>query len=254
MMKLKDKVALITGAGSGIGRATAILFAQEGARISVVDYNPQGGMETVQSITDKGGNAIFIQADVSKGEDARRMVETTIKTWGQLDILFNNAGTTAIGNVETLTEEEWDRVIGVNLRGVFLGSKYAIPYMRKQGGGCIIHTSSVNGLRPYGNRDAYSASKGAIISLTKGMALSFVKDRIRVNCLCPGTVETPFINIVVNNLYSDPQTAHQALRVRQPMGRMGTPEEIAYAALYLASEEAAFITGTALVIDGGMSL
>jgi len=253
-MKLKGKVALITGAGSGIGRATAILFAQEGAKVSVVDSNPPGGLETVQFIKDRGGEALFIQADVSRGEEARGMVETTISTWGRLDILFNNAGISIVGSVETLTEEEWDRVIGVNLRGVFLGSKYAIPYMRKQGGGCIIHMSSANGIKPYPNRDAYSASKGAIIALTKGMALGFVKDNIRVNCLCPGTVETGILHGVASKLYPDFETARQAFMARQPMGRMGTPEEIAHAALYIASEEAAFMTGSALVIDGGMSL
>ncbi len=253
-MKLRDKVALITGAGSGIGRATAILFAKEGAKVSVVDLDNERGVDTVQLIKDQGGNAIFIRADVSQIEDARRMVEITVNTWNRLDILFNNAGISVVGTVETLTEEEWDRVMGVNLKSVFLGSKFAIPHMRRQGGGCIINMASANGIRPYTNRDAYSASKGAIISLTKGMALGFVKDNIRVNCLCPGTVETAILNGVASKLYPDMETARQAFIARQPMGRMGKPEEIAHAALYIASDEAAFMTGSALVIDGGMSL
>jgi NAD(P)-dependent dehydrogenase (short-subunit alcohol dehydrogenase family) len=253
-MKLRDKVALITGAGSGIGRATAILFAKEGAKVSVVDLDNERGIGTVQLIKDQGGSAIFIRADVSQIEDARRMVEITVNTWNRLDILFNNAGISVVGTVETLTEEEWDRVMGINLKSVFLGSKFAIPHMRRQGGGCIINMASSNGIRPFANRDAYSASKGAIISLTKGMALGFVKDNIRVNCLCPGTVETAILNGVASKLYPDMETARQAFMARQPMGRMGKPEEIAYAALYIASDEAAFMTGSALVIDGGMSL
>jgi NAD(P)-dependent dehydrogenase (short-subunit alcohol dehydrogenase family) len=252
-MKLKDKVALITGAGSGIGRATAILFAEEGAKITVADLDPDGGLDTVKQITDKGGKAIFIRANVAQSADAQRIIDVTVNTYGRLDILFNNAGITAVGTVETLTEEEWDRVVAVNLKGPFLCSKYAIPHMRKQGGGCIIHMSSANGIRPYANRDAYSATKGAIVTLTKGMALGFVKDNIRVNCLCPGTVETEILSKVIH-LYPDAQTARQAFIDRQPMGRMGKAEEIARAALYIASDDAAFMTGSALVIDGGMSL
>jgi meso-butanediol dehydrogenase/(S,S)-butanediol dehydrogenase/diacetyl reductase len=251
-MELEDKAALITGAGSGIGRATALLFAARGARISVVDSNAHTGAKTAELIMAEGGSALFTQADVSKGGPACIMVDAAVEAWGRLDIVVNSAGIGVAGNVETLDEETWDRAMDVNLKSVFLSSKYAVPHMRKQGEGSILIIASANAVRPYANRDAYSASKGALIALTKGMALSFAKDQIRVNCLCPGTTDTPMLDDVINQLPENERPERQSLVNRQPLGRMGTPEEIAEAAMYAVT--ARFMTGTILLIDGGMTL
>ncbi len=251
-MELEEKVVLITGAGSGIGRATALLFAARGARISAVDSNLRTATETVGLVTAQGGSAICTQADVSHPESARSMVQATVQAWGRLDVLINSAGVAVVGNVATLSEQAWDRAIAVNLKSVFLSSKYAIPHLRKQEEGCILIIGSANALRPFADRDAYSASKGALIALTKGMALSFAKDRIRVNCLCPGTTDTPMLDDVINELPPTERPSREALANRQPLGRMGTVEEVAQAALFAVSSS--FMTGSILLIDGGMSL
>lgn len=251
-MELQEKVVLITGAGSGIGRATALLFAARGARISVVDSNLRTATETVDLVTEQGGSAICTEADVSHREAARSMVQATVEAWGRLDVLINSAGIAVVGNVATLSEQAWDRAIAVNLKSVFLSSKYAIPHLRKQEEGCILIIASANALRPFANRDAYSAAKGALIALTKGMALSFAEDRIRVNCLCPGTTDTPMLDDVINQLPPTERPSREALANRQPLGRMGTVEEVAQAALFAVSSS--FMTGSILLIDGGMSL
>jgi NAD(P)-dependent dehydrogenase (short-subunit alcohol dehydrogenase family) len=251
MGKLDGKVALITGAGSGMGQSTAFLFAREGAKVGVVDYAPEQGKETVEMIQESGNEAIFIEADISKADNAERMVQTTVDTYGRIDILHNNAGISQrmVPTAET-TEEEWNRVIDVNLKGVFLGSKYTIPVMLDQGGGVIINTASASGLGGWAGLGAYSASKGGVVILTKTMALDYAGQNIRVNCICPGFIHTPMMD---RQLPKDPQ-AKQAVttRAQSPMGRIGRPQEIAQAALYLASDDSSFVTGAILVVDGGL--
>ena len=250
MTRLKDKVALISGAGSGIGRTTALLFAREGARISAVDWNPASTAETVAAIQEKGGRAIAVSADVSDAAQVESMVRQTVQTYGQLDILFNNAGVMQPlkTTVET-SEEDWDRVMDINLKGTFLAMKYGIPEMLKSGGGSIINSSSMAGLIGFTYMPAYTASKAGIILLTKSAALEYAGQNIRINCICPGTISTP----MADSLKTDPNLKnYEPNRKQIPFGRRGTPEEIAQAVLFLASDDASYITGTALNIDGGV--
>ena len=247
-MKLKGKVALITGSGSGIGRASAVLFAKEGARVVLVDSNQDTGKETLKTIQQNGGEAIFVEADVSKASDAEKMVREAVKKYGRLDILFNNAGKGLLKTVPDTAEEEWDGLIDVNLKGIFLGSKYAIPEMAKNGGGAIINTASISGLVAHRNCAAYCASKGGVILLTKAMACDHAPQKIRVNCICPGHVLTPQLEPITRAI---PKSSTEAVVKRYPLGRLGSPEDIANAALYLASDESSWVTGSALVIDGG---
>jgi len=251
MGKVDGKVALITGAGSGMGRATAILFAREGAKVAVVDYAPTGGKETCRMVKEAEGEAIFIETDVSKSADVKRMVETTVETYGRIDILYNNAGTGGrMVRIAEATEEEWDLVMGVNLKSVFLGSKYAIPVMLNQGGGVIINTSSVNGLIGYGapSLPVYAVSKAGVIQLTKIMAKEYGKQNIRVNCICPGAILTPMSEQLLSS-----DSGRQSVIELLSLGRIGEPEEIAKAALYLASDDSSFVTGITLVVDGGQT-
>lgn len=252
-MRLENKVALITGASQGIGRATAILLAKEGAKVAVVDMNPKTGKETVEEIRKCGGEAIFVKADVSKAEDAKRMIETCAEKFGRLDILFNNAGIVKGGpsedNILELTEEDWDRIMDVNIKGVFLGCKYAVPYMIKQGGGSIINAGSIAGVVARSGQLSYSTSKGAIVNMSRQLALDLAKYKIRVNATCPGFVSTPLVKSMTE---SQPEMA-RLWQSWHPLGRFGTPEEVAYAVLYLASDESSFVTGAALLIDGGFT-
>jgi NAD(P)-dependent dehydrogenase (short-subunit alcohol dehydrogenase family) len=252
-MRFQGKVVLITGAGVGIGRATAILFAREGAKVGINSLTPVHGQETLKEVEDGGGEGIYIQGDVSRAEDAERMVQETIKAFGRLDILFNNAGIVIPGRIENTSEEDWDKTMAVNLKGVFLPSKYAILQMRKQGGGVIIHNASVLAVKGAKDRAAYTASKGGVWALTKAMAADYASENIRVNCICPGTIYTPSLQRRIGNS-QDPQAALANFVARHPVGRLGKEEEIAAGVLYLASDEAAFITGTTLLIDGGMSI
>jgi len=251
-MRLENKVALVTGAGLGIGRATAILLAKEGAKVVVVDKDPTG-KETVEDIQKSGGKAIFVKADVSKAEDARRMIETCVEEFGRLDILFNNAGILKGGpsgdNILEITEEDWDRIIDVNVKGIFLGCKYAVPHMIKQGGGSIINAGSIAGVVARSGQLGYSTAKGAVVNMTRELALDLAKYKIRVNATCPGFISTPLVKSFVD---SQPQMA-SIWQSWHPLGRFGTPEEVAYAVLYLASDESSFVTGSALVIDGGFT-
>jgi NAD(P)-dependent dehydrogenase (short-subunit alcohol dehydrogenase family) len=252
-MRFGGKVVLITGAGVGIGRATAVLFAKEGAKVGVNSLTPAHGEETLRWVVEAGGEGIYIEGDVSRAADAERAVAETIKAFGKLDILFNNAGIVIPGRIDNTSEEDWDRTMAVNLKGVFLTSKYAISEMRKNGGGVIIHNASVVALKGVKDRAPYTASKGGVWALTKAMAADYISENIRVNCICPGTIYTPSLQQRIA-ASPDPKAALANFIARQPMGRLGKEEEIAAGVLYLASDEASFITGTTLLIDGGMSI
>lgn len=244
MARLDKKVAIVTGAGSGIGRATAVRFAAEGATVVVADVTG-AEQETASSI---GEGAIAVHTDVSNAADVKAMVETARERFGRLDIIFNNAGIEGLqGPTAECTEENFDRVIAVNLRGVFLGMKYAIPLMLEGGGGSIINTASVAGLVGFPGIPAYCASKGGVIQLTKTAALEYATSGIRVNAICPGIIHTP----MVDRLIGDRPRMEAALNASEPVGRMGSPEEIASAAVYLASDESTFVTGTTVTVDGG---
>ena len=247
---LAGKVALITGGASGIGRATALLFAREGAAVSVVDLDVAGGQAIAHEIEDKGGQAIFVRCNVSQAADCQRAVQQTVDKLGGLDILFNNAGIIRRASVLETSEEEWDRVMAVNVRSVFLLSKCAIPVMAQAGGGVIINTASGWGLVGGRKAAAYCASKGAVVLLTRAMALDHGQQNIRVNCLCPGDTDTPMLRDEARQLgESDERFLAEA--AERPLQRIGKPEDIAQAALYLASDASSFVTGTALVVDGG---
>jgi len=250
MGKLEGKVALITGAASGFGRATSLLFSKEGASIVAFDIIAEGGEETVSMIKAAGGKATFVKGDVSVTEDIKRAVKTTVDTYCKLDIIFNNAGVAGdYVPITELTEEQWDRGLNVNTRGAWLGMKYAIPEMLKQGGGAVINTASISGFAVVpGVPPEYNVSKAATIMLTKTAATQFADKNIRINCVCPGHCYTP---IVVKWLHGD-EEAKKEVDTRQLIGRMGTAEEIAQAVLFLASDEcSSFVTGSALVADGG---
>lgn len=246
---LADRVALITGAGSGIGRAMAQHFAGEGARVFAADLDSASGEETARMV---GGGARSVVADVSKSEDVRRMVDECLAAFGRIDVLCNNAGLGSTQTVIDTPDELWDRVMDVNARGTFLGCKHVIPHMIQAGGGVIVNTASVAGLVGLRNRAAYCAAKGAIVSLTRAVAVDHVAQKIRCNCICPGTVDSPWVGRLLEKA-ENPEAERAALVARQPMGRLGLPDEIAQAALYLASDAAAYVTGSALVIDGGLT-
>lgn len=250
MNELMNKVAIVTGGASGIGRATAELFAQEGAAVAIVDINAEQGKSTVAEIEASGGKAIFIMANVALAEDCRRAVEHTVATFGGLHILFNNAGIIRRANVLTTTEEEWERVMAVNVKSVFLMSKYAIPYMEKAGGGSIINTSSGWGLKGGGNAVSYCASKGAVTNMTRAMAIDHGKQNIRVNAVCPGDTDTPMLRNEAKQL-GQVEEQFMAEAAQRPLGRYAQPIEIARSVLYLASEASSYVTGATLVVDGG---
>jgi NAD(P)-dependent dehydrogenase (short-subunit alcohol dehydrogenase family) len=249
-MRLKDKVALITGATSGIGEATALLFAREGARVIVTGRNQQRGREVVGTIAGSGGNAIFVPTDVRISAECKHAIDETIRSFGRLDILVNNAGVFYAHNAIDCSEEEWDLQIDINLKGTFLMSKFALPLMIAQGGGVIINNSSGWGLVGGDKAVAYCASKGGVVLLTKAMAIDHGRENIRVNCICPGDVETPMLpeDARFRGLRWDEYIAGCANR---PMGRVGTAEEIAKVALFLASDDSSFMTGAAIAVDGG---
>lgn len=246
---LKDKVAIITGGGSGFGRATSLLFAQEGAKVVVVDYVSESGEKTAKDIKANNGEAIFVQADVSKEEEVKRFTEEAVRTFGKLDIIFNNAGTYVPGNAEEQTLADWDKIINVNLKGVFLGCKYAIPYLKKNGGGVIINTASAAALIGFPEAIAYAASKGGVLSLTKAVALDYAKSNIRANCICPGTSETALTRGVLEN-----EELRRMFLAPIPLGRFGQPIDVANAALFFASDLSSYITGAVLPVDGGWTM
>jgi NAD(P)-dependent dehydrogenase (short-subunit alcohol dehydrogenase family) len=253
MIRFQGKVVLITGAGVGIGRAAAVRFAKEGAKVAVNSLTPANGAETLRLVKLAGGEGIYIQGDVSRETDARRMVVETVKAFGRIDVLVNNAGIVFPGRVDNTSEEDWDRTMAVNLKGAFLVSKCVIPEMRKNGGGVIVHNASVAAVKGVKDRAAYTASKGGLWALTKAMAADYIGEKIRVNCVCPGTTYTPSLERRIQ-AFADPEKARVDFVARQPMGRLGTDEEIAAAILFAASDEAAFLNGATIAIDGGMTI
>ncbi|MBC7528741.1 MAG: glucose 1-dehydrogenase [Chthonomonadaceae bacterium] len=252
-MKLAGKVALITGAGAGIGQETARLFAKEGASVVVVDRNAETATETVKLIEAEGGKALSVIADVASSASVRAMFQSTQEAFGALHILFNNAGIVVQGRVEDSSEEDWNAQIGTTLTSVFLGCKYGIPLLRASGGGVILNMASVAGMMGIVDRAVYSAAKGGVIGLTRAVALDHAKEGIRCVYLAPATIETPSLRDRIE-ASPDPAAARKAFESRQPVGRLGTPSDVAYAALYLVSDEASFVTGSGLTVDGGMAV
>jgi NAD(P)-dependent dehydrogenase (short-subunit alcohol dehydrogenase family) len=251
MGKLDGKVAVITGAASGMGRATAIRFAREGAAVVVADLNSQAGEETISEIAVGGGRAVFQHTDVSSDRELKALFDRAVKEYGRLDITYNNAGIGgATGKLSDIGAEDWDKTFVILTRAVFLGIKYSVEPMRKAGGGSIISTASVAGLRPAAGLHAYSAAKAAVVSLTQSAAIELGHDRIRVNCICPGGIVTP---LVYRGMRGGEETARRNMARAQPIPRAGKPEDIAAMATFLASDEAEWITGTAMVVDGGMN-
>ena len=250
-MRLDNKVAVITGAGSGIGRETALLFAQEGAAVVVADVNEEAGRAVAAELEGAGGRSTFVRADVSKGTEAEAMIRTAEEQFGKLDILFNNAGISHINDDDAVGTEEdvWDLTMNINLKGVFLGCKYGIPALRRAGGGSIINTASfVAVLGAATPQLAYTASKGGVLSMTRELAAIHARENIRVNALCPGPLRTELLMKYLNT-----EEKRQRRLVHIPMGRFGEAHEIAKAALYLASEESSFVTGTTFLVDGGIT-
>ena len=252
-MRLKDKVALVTGGGSGIGHATAVLFAAKGAKVVVSDLNEAAALTTVAKIKAEEGDATAVTGDVSKNADAEAMVRGAVETYGSLDVVVNCAGVVAGKALPTgaSPEEVWDRVMDVNLKGTYLVTWHAVRTMEQSGGGSIINIASINGLVGYpiglgGGFDAYVPSKGGVVQFTKNLAIDYGKKNIRVNCICPGHIDTNLIREFIQN-----PERREWLEQRYPMGRIGHPEEIAYAALFLASDESSFVTGAPLIVDGG---
>jgi NAD(P)-dependent dehydrogenase (short-subunit alcohol dehydrogenase family) len=250
MRRLEGKVAVITGAASGMGRATAARFAGEGANIVIADLNVEGGESAVRECKENGGNAVFQRTDVTSEGEVKAAIDRAIKEFGKLDVMFNNAGLAgALGSIEETTVENWDRTFAILLRGVFLGIKHSIPEMRKAGGGSIISTASIAGLRGGAGPLPYSVAKAGVVHLTKCAAIDLGRDRIRVNCICPGGINTPLIH---QHIPGGEPVVQQLLGTIQPIPRAGTGEDIAGMALYLASDDSQWVTGTAMVVDGGL--
>jgi NAD(P)-dependent dehydrogenase (short-subunit alcohol dehydrogenase family) len=247
---LGGRRALITGGASGIGRATALLFAREGAAVAVADVDESGGQAVVHDILGRGGQAVFVRCDVTRAADCQRAVEQVVAMFGGLDILFNNAGIIRRTTVLDITEEEWDRVMAVNVKSIYLMSRYAVPVMAAAGGGAIVNTASGWGLAGGRNAVSYCASKGAVVNMTRAMALDHGAQNIRVNCICPGDTDTGMLREEARQLGAT-EADFLADAADRPLGRIGTPQEIAQAVLYLASDASSFVTGTALVVDGG---
>jgi NAD(P)-dependent dehydrogenase (short-subunit alcohol dehydrogenase family) len=245
---LQDKVTIVTGASSGIGRGSALVFAANGAKVVVADIDEEGGKKTVDEIRRRGGTAIWVKTDVSSAQDARNCVETAVKEFGRLDCLFSNAGFNPSGTVVDTTEELWDRLIDVNLKGMYLMCKYSIPEMKKAGKGSIVCTASVDGVLAIKNEAPYIATKGGIISLVKAMSLDHAPDNVRVNCILPGAIRTPlYEKFLLENPGMDDQAKDHA------MGRIGEPEEIGEVVMFLLSDAPSFVTGAIIPVDGGYS-
>ena len=247
-MRLKDKVAIITGGASGIGKATAILFAGEGAKVVIGDVQVATGQDVARCVEREGGRALFVRADIAQEDDVKDLVTQTLNAFGGIDVLFSNAGIGLSKRITDTSTEEWHHVLGVNLTGAFLCARHVIPWIQQRGGGSIVIDASANGLMAEPDLAAYCASKGGLIALTRSLALDYGKDNIRVNCLCAGYIDTP----INDEYFAMPGAREHAARLHA-LGRIGRPEEVAFAALFLASDEASFITGSVLTVDGGLT-
>ena len=252
-MKLKGKVAIITGAGSGIGKASAGVFAEEGAKVVVVDWNKETWAQTSEMIRQTGGEAIYCYADVSNAREVEALVNTAVHHYGRLDVLFNNAAIQVMAKLADTAEDVWDRIQHVNLKGVFLGCKYAIPAMIRTGGGSIINMASVLGFVGDPDLAAYCAAKGGVIALTKAGALAYGPQGVRINCICPGDVDTPLLEDYFNK---DPNPARlrQEVSSKYALRRIASPREVAQLAVFLASDASSFVTGSTMVVDGGLTV
>ena len=250
-MRLKDKVAIVTGSASGIGKAIALAFAREGAAVVGADVNAEGGEQVAREIEQAGGKASFIETDVSESARIINLIDKTIEQFGALDIMVNNAGIEVFSRLADTEEEMWDRLMAINLRGVFVGTRDALPKMLEKGGGVIINMASVAGIMGAGGLAAYNAAKGGVVLLTKNTAMDYGSQNIRANCLCPGFISTPMVDAVL----AMPGAGAMKDKIIDlcPAGRLGKPEEIANCAVFLASDESSYMNGHALVVDGGMS-
>ena len=245
------KVAFVTGAANGIGRAAALAFAREGASVVVADVSEQGNQDTARMIEDLGGRALAVRCDVTRTADVTAALDNAVNAFGRLDVAFNNAGVEqALTATADLTEEEWDRILAINLRGVFLCMKYEIPLMLTHGGGAIVNTSSGAGVKGFGGQAAYAAAKHGVVGLTKAAALDYASSNIRINAVCPGIIETP----MMDRFTGGTPEGRERVIAQEPVGRMGQPEEIAKAVLWLCSDAASFVVGHAMVVDGGQTV
>jgi NAD(P)-dependent dehydrogenase (short-subunit alcohol dehydrogenase family) len=250
--RLEGKVTVITGAGSGIGQATALLFAREGARVVVADVDERGAEETVRQVVASGGGAVARIVDVADPQQAQRLADETATDFGRIDVLFNNAGISGVGTLHDTALELWERVMRVNVTGVFLVSKHVVPHMIEQRAGSIINMSSAIAEIGLANRASYAASKGAVLALTRSMQVDYAPYGIRVNALLPGTIHTAFVEKYLRESYESPEEGLAVIRKRQLTAELGRPEDVASAALFLASDESRFVMGSALYVDGGM--
>lgn len=250
---LENKVAIITGAGSGIGKAIAEAYANSGAIVVVADINAEAGQETANEINQNGKTALFVKADVSSASAVEKLVQTTIERYQKIDILVNNAGLEYYTTIEETTEEQWSKTMDVDLKGVFLGMKYVIPHMKNQGAGSIINIASVAGLAAWPGLGVYSAAKGGVVLLTKAAAAENGKHGIRINCICPGSINTPLLQEQFFGPQGDKDAAEKQLLRHYPLNRLGEPNEIADAAVYLGSNLSSYVTGHALTVDGGLT-
>ena len=255
-MRLKDKVAIITAAGSGAGRVGALIFAREGAKVIAGDIDPIGGEETVKIIRDSGGEASFVHTDVGKVEDVRNLVETAVDLYGKLNILWNHAGIPGPGTLEATEEADFDRAMAINVKGGFFATKFAVPHMKKAGSGSVLFTASVSALRASPNSPSYSLAKGGLIPFTLSLAVYLGPHNIRANCICPAPMYTPMLPVFLDRAKSMGkgfiEDTIKTLEQRSPMGRLAKPEDVANAALFLVSDEASYINGVILQVDGGM--
>jgi NAD(P)-dependent dehydrogenase (short-subunit alcohol dehydrogenase family) len=251
-MRLLDKVAVITGGGSGIGKETARLFSREGAFVIITDINRENGQVTVSEIEKNGGKAAFFEVDVTDPEAVQTVVQQIIEKCKKIDVLFNNAGISNVGRIDEVEPDVWDKVMSVNVKGVYLTAKYILPYMMEQKSGVVVNMSSCAAEMGLAKRALYSATKGAVLALTKAMQVDYAPYHIRVNALLPGTILTPFVENYLKTSYDDPELAIEGIKKRQLSGELGRPEDVAKAALFLASDESSFMMGSPLYIDGGV--